>query len=57
MYYKDENRKVHTAIRKYNKKTGELELFTGTICGQIEMRSSDDSYKTPMVFEYTLGIL
>lgn len=57
IYYMDENRKVHLAIRNIDASTGGLIPFVGSITGQIEMSSIDESYKTPMVFDYTLGII
>lgn len=57
MYYLDENNLVHIAIREYDQNTRTLKPFSGTIYGQIEIRSLDHSYKTPMVFDYSVACI
>lgn len=55
MYYIDENEGVHLAIREYDTNTKTLKPFSGKIYGQIEMRSLDQAYITPAVFNYSVS--
>lgn len=51
MYYIDIDNNISLSIREY--KNEALELFNGSISGNIEMRSFD-SQVTPMIFEYSI---
>jgi hypothetical protein len=55
MYYKDEDNKIHIAIRSYNINEDILSPFTGKVYGQIEMRSADKPHVTPLVFDCSVS--
>jgi hypothetical protein len=55
LFYRDENNKIHTAIRNYNIVEDILLPFTGKVYGQIEMRSADQPHVTPLVFNYSIS--
>lgn len=54
LYYFDEYNDVHLALREYDPATSLLKPISGNLFGQIEIRSMDKPYITPMVFDYKL---
>jgi len=55
MYYVDEFNDVHLAIRHYDFFNKKLIPFSGNISFHVEMRSSDQLYVTPMMFEFSVS--
>ncbi len=55
MYFIDEESTVHLALRELDLNTKTLKPFTGKVYGQIEMRTMDQPWITPMIFNYSIS--